>query len=124
MDESKEPALLISEGVVVSLSNELVVNGRIELHGEIEGNIACEQITIGPTGRIKGRLIADAADIKGEVSTELKVALLTLRDGARVSGKVEYVNLTAELGAQIDAQLSRKQAPEQPLIAHAEAAND
>ena len=124
MDESKEPALLVSEGVVVRLSDELVVNGRIELHGEIEGNVTCEQINIGPTGRVKGQLIADEADIKGEVSTELKVTLLTLRDGARVSGKVEYANLTAELAAQIDAQLSRKHPPEVPLTAEAEVANE
>ena len=124
MDESKEPALLVSEGVVVSLSDELVVNGRIELHGDIHGNIACEQIHIGPTGLVKGRLVANEADIKGEVSTELKATLLTLRDGARVSGKVEYANLTAELGAQIDAQLLRKHPPEAPLIAQAEVANE
>jgi Protein of unknown function, DUF583. len=124
MHDSADPALVVNDGVVIHLAEPLVVTGRIELHGCIHGHVSCTQIDVGATGVIDGQLTADKADIKGTLGTQLTATSLVLRDGARISGSVEYAELTAELGAQIDATLSRKHPAVQPAPETLEVINE
>lgn len=97
----------IGQGVSITLATQLSVPGNVELHGEIEGDIECAEIRIGPTGRINGTLTADHIEVQGRVASQVRTETLVLREGSHTSGSVLYETVTIEAGARVDAQLTR-----------------
>ena len=67
---------VIAQGV--TLSGTLLAQGDVHIDGVIEGNVQCARLALGETGRIKGALQADEAQISGEVIGPISAKHLTL----------------------------------------------
>tara|TARA_B110001450_G_scaffold112688_1_gene106456 strand:- start:23 stop:430 length:408 start_codon:yes stop_codon:yes gene_type:complete len=83
----------------------VVSDGGFRIDGEIEGDVKTQgKVVIGVTGKIKGTLTCDNADIEGEFNGKLIVKeILSLRSTATLQGEVYINKLAVEPGANFNA---------------------
>ncbi len=95
----------IGEGV--SIKGEISVPDVIVVDGSVEGDLTARSIRIGPSGVIKGNIVATDADVHGSISEKLEIKqLMILRATARVQGNVSYGELQIEKGAVISGEFA------------------
>ncbi len=94
-------------GEAVSIKGEMSVPDVIVVDGTFEGELTARSIRIGPSGVIRGNIIATDADVHGSISEKLEIKqLMILRSTARVQGNVSYGELQIEKGAMISGEFS------------------
>lgn len=94
-------------GEAVSIKGEMSVPDVIVVDGTFEGELTARSIRIGPSGVIRGNIIATDADVHGSISEKLEIKqLMILRSTARVQGNVSYGELQIEKGAVISGEFS------------------
>jgi len=93
--------LYVGEGV--SITGAVLTSGTVVVDGFLEGDITVNNLLVGETGTIKGRIsVAQNAEIFGLVFERLSVkGLLILRSSCRVEGSVSCGTLQIEQGATI-----------------------
>jgi len=95
----------IGEGCV--FKGVLQVPDSIVIDGVVEGDLSARSIKVGPSGALKGNIVATEADVQGTVSENLEVKqLLIVRVTGRVEGSVSYGELQLEKGAVITGSFS------------------
>ena len=62
-------SVVIGDGVVVK--GTFIVPSKAIVNGVIEGDLSAEEVLIGPTGRITGRVAAKVIDVRGQDLEEL-----------------------------------------------------
>lgn len=103
-------SLLVGEGV--RIQGRLELPQRILVNGEIDGDVIAREIHVGPTGRIKGTVTVQDADVRGEILDRVSCARsLTVRATGRIIGSVAYNTLEIEQGGVISGALQRTEAP-------------
>ncbi|HXY58556.1 MAG TPA: polymer-forming cytoskeletal protein [Methylocystis sp.] len=86
-------------GAGARVSGLLRGGGRVEIHGEVDGEIACDRLVVGVRGAVSGDVSAQDADISGSVRSRIAVAhRLKVRAEGRVEGVWSYVELEVEKG--------------------------
>ncbi len=91
---------LVVTGVVAS-------EGTIELHGNVDGELAAATLIIGNEGRMKGKVQAGQVDLRGEMEGAVACGALTLRAAARLHADVQCARLVIESGAEVEGRFSR-----------------
>ena len=83
----------------------VVSDGGFRVDGEIEGDITTQgKVVVGVTGKVKGTLTCDNADIEGVFEGKLIVKeILSLRSTANLQGDVFIGKLAVEPGATFNA---------------------
>lgn len=100
-------------GLVSVLASDLVVTGTvasegtIELHGNVDGELAAATLVIGNEGRMKGKVQAGQVDLRGEMEGAVTCGALTLRAAARMHADVQSARLVIESGAEVEGRFSR-----------------
>jgi cytoskeletal protein CcmA (bactofilin family) len=90
----------------------------IDAHGDVEGKLkgkdvhvlgrfrgeieATGRLVTGEGSKIDAHIVADAAEIAGELKGEIKVRSLVLMEKARIEGNVEAQVLNIREGAQLN----------------------
>jgi cytoskeletal protein CcmA (bactofilin family) len=90
----------------------------IDAHGDVEGKLkgkdvhvlgrfrgeieATGRLVTGEGSKIDARIVADAAEIAGELKGEIKVRSLVLLEKARIEGNVDTQILNIREGAQLN----------------------
>ena len=90
----------------------------IDAHGDVEGKLkgkdvhvlgrfrgeieATGRLVTGEGSRVDAHIVADAAEIAGELKGEIKVRSLVLLEKARIEGNVEAQVLNIREGAQLN----------------------
>ena len=114
-------------GQVSVLASDLIITGvvasegSIELHGQVDGELAASVLTVGPDGNMKGRIQAGIVDVLGYVEGGITCSALTLRQSARLRSDVQSPRLIIESGAEVEGRFSRPApvAPAEPAPAPA-----
>ena len=80
-------------------------NGGFRIDGTVEGDITAKgKVVLGPTGKIKGTLTCENADIEGSFTGKLYVRnLLSLKSTAVIQGEVVIEKLSVAPGALFNA---------------------
>ena len=83
----------------------VVSDGGFRVDGEIEGDVKTQgKVVIGSTGKIKGTLTCENADVEGVFNGKLVVKeTLSLRSTATIDGEVYINKLAVEPGATFNA---------------------
>lgn len=108
-------------GQVSVLASDLVVTGvvasegTIELHGNVDGELAAAALVIGNEGRMKGKVQAGQVDVRGEMEGAVASGTLTLRAAARLHADCQSARLVIESGAEVEGRFSRP--PQSPTQA-------
>jgi cytoskeletal protein CcmA (bactofilin family) len=98
-------------GMFSVLGPDVIVTGNVtataDLHidGRVEGDVHCGTLAQGAESQIFGSVTAEAARIAGAIEGGVRVKQLTVERTARITGDVEYENITIENGGNIDGRL-------------------
>ena len=99
-------SVVIGDGVVVK--GTFTVPSKAVVNGVIEGDLTAEEVLIGPTGRITGRVSAKVIDVRGQLhNTIISEKSLIVRSTGKIAGKVHYSEIEIEKGGEIEGSLSQ-----------------
>ncbi len=103
MDKTKGQAVIAAD---IFIQGE-VRNGRhVDVLGMIEGSLSAEHVVVHKGGRIYGTLIADSAEIDGEVQGHVVVRqLIQIGRSGSVRGDVRYGRIAIQDGAELSADV-------------------
>ncbi|WP_262504019.1 polymer-forming cytoskeletal protein [Sphingosinithalassobacter sp. CS137] len=93
------------------LGPDVVVTGNVtatnDLHidGRVEGDVNCGSLAQGSESQIFGSVVAESARLAGSIEGAVRVKQLTVERSAKITGDVEYENITIENGGHIDGRL-------------------
>jgi cytoskeletal protein CcmA (bactofilin family) len=77
-------------------------DGVVHIEGEVDGDIDCAELTIGPAGRVDGHVSATSVHVCGTMNGTIHARFVTIVAGARVTGEVIHETLTVAPGAHLD----------------------
>lgn len=87
----------IGEGV--SMTGSVQAQDIVVVDGNIEGEVTCNQLIVGPSGVVTGVISVSEADVYGKIGTDISVKeLLIVRSSGRVEGKWVYGEIEVEKG--------------------------
>jgi cytoskeletal protein CcmA (bactofilin family) len=95
-------------GADVTISGNLSATGDLHLDGTVEGDISCATLTLGATGRVKGHIAADKAQLAGQVEGTVAVRELAIESAARITGDLSYESVSIATGAHVDGRVSHR----------------
>jgi cytoskeletal protein CcmA (bactofilin family) len=115
------PELVVGAGV--HITGSIKAPAGVQVHGVLEGDLTAGQVLVGETGRVLGSLVADVADIHGEISKDVTVReRVILRRTAVFSGTLKYQAIEVESGARLNGSLSTLEQPAPAAVPAAAAA--
>lgn len=85
----------------------IVSKARIQIDGEILGNINGQEVIVGPNGRVDGTITARKIEVRGTVNGALKANNVTLQPTAKVDGDIHHQSLAISEGAVFDGRVRR-----------------
>lgn len=97
---------IISADVIIK--GNISTSGEIQLDGTVEGDIKSNSLTIGESGKVKGKITADDVVVKGSVNGSVNGRNIRLEKTARISGDLCHQTLSIEAGAKIEGNLSHQ----------------
>ncbi|MFP4090664.1 MAG: polymer-forming cytoskeletal protein [Cyclobacteriaceae bacterium] len=88
-------------GKGTSVEGDLNTAGNIRIEGDVKGNVSCQsKIALGQSSYVEGTVLAQNAEIAGEIQGSIEVAdLLILRPTAVIHGDIVTNKLIVESGA-------------------------
>jgi len=95
-------------GGEVTVTGNVSGQGDLHIDGGIEGDIACNALILGGSGRVKGNITAEKATLAGTVSGTVSARTLVIEKGARITGDLAYETITIETGAEVDGRLTKR----------------
>ena len=95
-------------GSEVTISGNISGSGDFHLDGAVEGDIHCDNLTLGPGGRIKGNISAEKATLAGTIGGTVSARTLVVEKTARINGDLSYESVSIETGAQVDGRLTQR----------------
>ena len=99
-------SVVIGDGVIVK--GTFIVPSKAVVNGVIEGDLTAEEVLIGPTGRITGRLSAKVIDVRGQLhNTIISEKSLIVRSTGKIAGNVHYSEIEIEKGGEIEGALHK-----------------
>ena len=98
-EEISNSSNIIGKGTLVE--GNLETYGNIRVEGQVIGNIKTKsQVALGQSSRVEGNILAQNAEVAGEVSGTVEVTeLLLLKSSAVISGDIITNKLIVESGA-------------------------
>jgi cytoskeletal protein CcmA (bactofilin family) len=111
--ESKENAELANKKNQIEKGTKIIgdieSHGNIRLDGDMIGNVNSQsKVVLGQTCNMEGKLVAQNAEVSGEIKGEIVVSdLLILKGTAIVNADVVYGKLMIEDGAVLNGALKQ-----------------
>jgi cytoskeletal protein CcmA (bactofilin family) len=99
-------SVVIGDGVIVK--GVFFVPSKAVINGVIEGDLTAEEVLIGPTGKITGRISAKVIDVRGQLhNTVISEKSLIIRSTGKITGKIHYVEIEIEKGGEVEGSLTQ-----------------
>jgi cytoskeletal protein CcmA (bactofilin family) len=99
-------SVVIGDGVIVK--GTFTVPAKAVVNGVIEGDLTAEEVLVGPTGKITGRVSAKVLDVRGELHNNIiSEKSLIIRSTGKIAGKVQYVEIEIEKGGEVQGTLNQ-----------------
>lgn len=99
-------SVVIGDGVIVK--GVFFVPSKAVINGVIEGDLTAEEVLIGTTGKITGRISAKVIDVRGQLhNTVVSEKSLIIRSTGKITGKIHYVEIEIEKGGEVEGTLTQ-----------------
>tara|TARA_B110000438_G_scaffold297315_1_gene343501 strand:+ start:1493 stop:1954 length:462 start_codon:yes stop_codon:yes gene_type:complete len=116
-DESKydvfRPAKGSSKAIIgegVTIKGEISNASEVQIDGVADIVLKTDNLTVGATGKLKGSIETNNADIWGMIDGDIKVSnTLTIQELGSAQGKIEYSNLQIKLGGEVSGEMVRNE---------------
>ncbi len=104
VDANQSGCLFVGEGVI--LKGNFSVPDITSAYGVVEGDLSTKQVIVEASGLIRGKVIAESVDIRGEVAEQLTASRsLIIRSSGKVGGSVHYAEIEIEKGGSLHGDL-------------------
>ena len=94
-------------GSEVIITGNVGGKGNLHIDGQVDGDVSCAMVILGPGGRINGHVTADDARIAGTVDGTIAAKSLTIEASARITGDLSYDAVSVETGAMVEGRVKR-----------------
>ena len=102
--------LVIGNGV--TFKGTLNVPKKATIYGTVDGELTAEEIFIGQSGKITGKVTARSIEVEGEMHQVIHCRdHLHIRATGKVSGKLEYSQIQIERGGEFRGEMQQVGAP-------------
>ena len=95
------------------ISSDTVIKGKIDFKGELliegkaSGDILGDNLTLGPSAKVDGKLIVKAITIQGNFTGFIRSDSVRLDAGSTVIGDIEHSEISIETGANFNGKVIR-----------------
>ena len=95
------------------ISLDTVIKGKIDFKGELliegkaSGDILGDNLTLGPSAKVDGKIIVKAITIQGNFTGFIRSDLVRLDAGSTVIGDIEHSEISIETGANFNGKVIR-----------------
>jgi cytoskeletal protein CcmA (bactofilin family) len=96
---------IVSEGL--HIAGNLFSDSDVQVDGRVEGDVQGRNITVGATGTVVGKIIADEAMVSGAVNGEIRARSVVLTRTAKVASDITQETLSVESGAVFEGTCRR-----------------
>lgn len=98
-ENNQQGCLFVGEGV--TLKGSFDIPDIASISGCLEGEITAKQIVIEASGSVRGKVIGEMVDIRGELTEHLTATRsLIIRSTGIVNGAIHYAEIEIEKGGQ------------------------
>ena len=101
----KAPSLL---NIGLNITGDLKSDSEIQVDCQIEGDVDCKVLIIGPNGNVTGNISAESVRIRGLVKGDIMAHTVFLGATARVIGNIYHESVSMEPGAFLDGACHRR----------------
>ena len=101
------------EGSVSVISDEITITGTVTssgnliINGNVDGEINCESLEIGPSGVVTGTVKAGQCLLAGKLEGKLSARTVSIASTGDLNGRLSYGKLEIETGANIALKLRK-----------------
>lgn len=97
----------------------IVCESRLQVDGEIVGDLAGREVIIGQTASVTGSVAAESIEVLGKVNGAIRGMKVALKPSAKVDGDIVHQILTIDEGAHFDGRVRRAKDDEEvrPILA-------
>lgn len=97
--------ILIGEGV--KASGSFSVPGKAMINGSLEGELVADELTVGPQGKLLGKVKVRKADVYGESHDSISASEhLIIRSTGQIHGLAAYGKIEIERGGIITGNIA------------------
>jgi cytoskeletal protein CcmA (bactofilin family) len=87
-------------GAGVTIKGAITAPDAIVVDGAVEGDVTARTIRIGPSGSVRGHVVASEAEVHGLLADKVEIKdLLHVRAGGRIEGNLNCGDVQVERGA-------------------------
>lgn len=99
----------------LQIDGDVTGTGQIQVHCQINGNLAGPHLTVEPDARVQGDITAEQLDLGGSVTGDVTATVVDIHPTARLTGRITYEVLSVAAGAFVEGDLHRMAAAESAL---------
>ena len=86
----------------IAVRGGLETTGRLNLSGEVFGDVKVERLTLAETASLEGSVDAVTVEVRGRIVGTIRAKDVRLYSTARVEADISYQTLVVEAGARLD----------------------
>ena len=100
------------------ISSDTVIKGKIDFKGELliegkaSGDILGDNLTLGPSAKVDGKIIVKAITVQGNFTGFIRSDTVKLAAGSTVKGDIEHSEISIETGANFNGKVIRIAKPQ------------
>ena len=100
------------------ISSDTVIKGKIDFKGELliegkaSGDILGDNLTLGPSAKVDGKIIVKAITVQGNFTGFIRSDIVKLDAGSTVKGDIEHSEISIETGANFNGKVIRMAKPQ------------
>ena len=95
------------------ISSDTIIKGKIDFKGElliegkVSGDILGDNLTLGPSAKVDGKIIVKAIIVQGSFAGFIRSDTVKLDSGSTVKGDIEHSEISIETGANFNGKVIR-----------------
>jgi cytoskeletal protein CcmA (bactofilin family) len=95
------------------ISSDTIIKGKIDFKGElliegkVSGDILGDNVTLGPSAKVDGKIIVKGITIQGNFAGFIRSDTVKLDSGSTVKGDIEHSEISIETGANFNGKVIR-----------------
>ncbi len=85
----------------------IISQNKLQIDGDIRGDVSGRQVTIGPAGSVVGTVSAEKIEVFGGVNGAIRAISIALHPSSKVNGEIVNQTLVISEGAQFEGSVRR-----------------
>ena len=85
----------------------IISQNRLQIEGDVHGDVRGKEVTIGPDGSVTGKISAERIEVHGRVHGAIRATLIVVHSTANVDAEIVHEQLSVAEGAKVEGRLKR-----------------